>query len=696
MTLRRFLLAGAALVLCAQAAPAAVIETVVVTASPPDPVGNQAFSVANLSAADLRNSTELDNALEQVPGLSLFRRDSSLSANPTTQGVSLRSIAPSGAGRALVTLDGVPQNDPFGGWVIWSSLPPEDIGGAEIVRGAGAGPYGAGALTGVIALDEARGDGLVAADASLAERTGRRAAASGGATLGPVSLFASASDEDSDGWVPVSPAQRGAADNAVTYHARGASLRAEATPWNGTLVSLRLGAYGENRDSGLVGARSSADGVTASLTLAHPQGGDDLGWRVQAWLRNSGFSNISATVAPGRVSTTLSNDQYSTPALGWGFNAALRGSRSWFDWELGGDARFTQGDSKEHFQLVAGAFTLGRQSGGRTFVGGFYGEGAAHLADGLLITMGLRADQWASTGGHLIQTTLATGVVTVNQTTPSKSGIVPTARLGVRQDLDGGLYLRSAAYGGFRAPTLNELYRPFRLGNNITEANPGLVPEKLYGAELGFGQERDTFSWDVTGFYNQLHGAITNVTVARCPSPDPAIHCPLVLPGLGTLPNGGLLIQRQNAGNIQANGIEADAHWQVQDWLSLHAAFDYVDAHVEGGIAAAQLTGKRPAQAPRFTLTAGLSATPLDRLTVSADLRHESIRFADDQNTLVLPPATTVDARISYRLWNGLSAYLAGDNLFDAQVATTESADVVPIVSYASPRVLRIGLSWTE
>jgi outer membrane receptor protein involved in Fe transport len=684
MTLRRILFAGTAVALCARAVSAAAIETVVVTASPPDPVGNAAFSVATVTAADLRDNTELDHALSQVPGLSLFRRDSSLSANPTTQGVSLRSIAPSGAGRALVTLDGVPQNDPFGGWVIWSSLPPEDIGGAQVVRGAGAGPYGAGALTGTIALKEARGDGLVAADASLAELNGKRAAASGGTTLGPISLFASASDEASDGWIAISPAQRGAADNAVTYHARNASLRAEAEPWSGTLLSLRLGAYGENRDSGLVGAASSADGVTASLTLAHQQSVDDLGWRVQAWMRNTGFSNTSATVLPGRTGTTLSNDQYSTPAIGWGFNAALRGSWSWLDWELGGDARFAQGDSKEHFQAVGGVFTQGRMSGGRTVVGGLYAETAAHPSGTLLITLGVRADQWASTGGHLIQTTLATGVVTVNQATPSKSGIVPTARLGVRQELGDGLYLRSAAYAGFRAPSLNELYRPFRLGNNLTQANPGLTPEKLYGAEIGAGQDGETFGWDVTGFTNQLHGAITNVTVA---------HGPVTVSGLGTVPAGGLLIQRQNAGNIDAYGIESDAHWQATDWLTLTAAFDYVDAHVEGGAAAAQLTGKQPAQAPQTTITAGFRVVPLDRLTVGANLRYESTRFADDQNTLALAPATTVDARISYRLWNGLSAYVAGDNLFNARVATTESADFV--TNYASPRVLRIGLSWT-
>ena len=686
MSLKHFLLVTAAVALGAFEARADTIETVVVTARPPDPVGNEAFSIVNLSARDLHGETELDTALEQVPGLSLFRRDSSLSANPTTQGVSLRSIAPSGAGRALVTLDGVPQNDPFGGWVIWSSLPPEDVSAAEIVRGAGAGPYGAGALTGVIALDEARGDGIVAGDASMASLNGKRVAAAGGTSLGPVSLFASASDEDSDGWISVSPAQRGAADDNVDLHARNASLRAEVTPWDDTLISARFSAYGENRDSGLVGAASSADGVTGSLTLAHPADGDSLGYRVQAWIRNTGFSNTSVSIAPGRVSTTPTNNQYSTPALGWGFNAELRGRWSSLTWAFGGDARFTQGDSKEHFSFISGAFTQGRDSGGRTFVGGAYLE-AADRFDDWLLTAGVRADQWASTGGHLIQTTLKTGVVTVDQRTPSKSGVVPTARVGARRELDDGLYVRSAAYEGFRAPTLNELYRPFRLGNNITEANPALSPEKLYGAEVGFGQNTNTFGWDVTGFYNQLHGAITNVTVG---------HGPLVVPGLGTVPVGGLLIQRQNAGNIDAYGIESEAHWQANDWLALTTAFDYVDAHVRGGEAAPQLTGKRPSQAPRLTLTGGFRATPLDRLTVTANVRYESTRFADDQNTLRLAPATTVDARISYRLWNGLSAYLAGDNLLNSRIATTESADAVPIVNYAAPRIVRGGFSWTE
>src|SRR4051812_36762510 len=128
--LRSFLLGGAAVTVALAAAwpgPAAagespenpVAEQVLITARPPDPVGYPAFSATVLNEQQVQISPFLDEALRQVPGLSLFRRNSTLSANPTVQGVSLRSIGASGAGRALVTLDGVPQNDPFGSWVIW-------------------------------------------------------------------------------------------------------------------------------------------------------------------------------------------------------------------------------------------------------------------------------------------------------------------------------------------------------------------------------------------------------------------------------------------------------------------------------------------------------------------------------------------------------------------------------------------------
>ena len=104
--------------------PPVLPEIVVTAARLPPAAGDAAFSVVRLDAAVLDRSTRLDEALRSVPAVSLFRRTSSLAANPTTQGISLRAIAPSGAGRTLVTLDSVPLNEPFGGWVIWSRIAP--------------------------------------------------------------------------------------------------------------------------------------------------------------------------------------------------------------------------------------------------------------------------------------------------------------------------------------------------------------------------------------------------------------------------------------------------------------------------------------------------------------------------------------------------------------------------------------------
>src|ERR1700750_3313904 len=85
-------------------------------------------------------------------------------------------------------------------------------------------------------------------------------------------------------------------------------------------------------------------------------------------------------------------------------------------------------------------------------------------------------------------------------------------RLGGRYPLSPELWVRGATYAGFRAPTLNELHRPFRVGNDITEANPLLVPEKLYGIEGGLGGG-GLFQWSLDAFYNELHDPVLNVTI---------------------------------------------------------------------------------------------------------------------------------------------------------------------------------------
>ena len=666
----------------AQTAPAP--ETVLISARPPDPVGNPAFSNVLLDMSQLQVSPELDEALRQVPGLSLFRRNSSLSANPTVQGVSLRSIAGSGAGRALVTLDGVPQNDPFGGWVIWSSLPTEDIQSAEIVRGAGAGPYGAGALTGVIALSEREAPGALidAEGGSIGSNSQERLAGAGVRQEGNVTLGASGMYQKSNGWIPVDHAQRGAADTPVTLEASNLSAHAAAEILEGTILAVRFGAYDERRGSGIGNTASQAKGVTGSATVARPESIGTIGWRAQLWFRDTDFANSSDAVAAGRVAATPSNNEYATPALGWGANAAVRGALTFLDWEVGADMRLNEGEAREQTSFSSGAFQKSRFSGGRSSVGGVYAEAASRF-DGWLITAGARIDEWRDSGGHVVERSLATGAITLNDEFTARSGAIPTVRGGIRKDIGSGLYLRAAGYEGFRAPSLNELYRPFRLANNFTEANPALEPERLHGAEIGIGGTEGPLNWDVTGFWNRLSGAISNVTVGTGPG---------VFPEAGFLPAGGLLIQRQNVGYVNALGAEGEAQWQLDDQIALRAAFAATDARVNGGTNAPQLTGKRPSQTPQLSLTGGIVVNPLPAITVEGYVRYDSRRFSDDQNTLPLPGATTLDTKITWHFVPNAGAYLAIDNLLNARVATSEGGDHV--YTYDAPRGVRVGLVW--
>src|SRR5262249_59508076 len=77
-------------------------------------------------------------------------RSGSRTANPTSQGVSLRGVGASGASRALVITDGIPLNDPFGGWIYWDLIPRESIARVEVLQGAASSLYGTDALGGVI------------------------------------------------------------------------------------------------------------------------------------------------------------------------------------------------------------------------------------------------------------------------------------------------------------------------------------------------------------------------------------------------------------------------------------------------------------------------------------------------------------------------------------------------------------------
>jgi outer membrane receptor protein involved in Fe transport len=527
----------------------------------------------------------------------------------------------------------------------------------------------------VVALSEADpGAGRWTADASFGSLGLGRGGVTADIPLGPGALLISAAGEHSDGWIPVI-AGRGAADQPLTLDDRSASIRFRV---DGAAITQvwRAAAYDEERGAGLVGAGSRARGASLGFSAARAPEPATLGWRAQTWLQVSDLANTSVSVAANRQTASLSNDQYETPAIGYGVNGAVRALWRHGTLELGADLRGAVGEDRETFRPVSGVLTKVRYAGGQTLTGGVYGEATAETG-ALLLTAGARVDGWDTFDSHRLESVIATGLSTLDD----RGGVLHSGRLGARLGLGGGTWLRAAAYTGFRAPSLNELFRPFRVGNNITEANPALTPERLYGAEIGAGGDMGRARWSVTGFYNRLDNPVTNVTLDKGPYTDPVE---------GVIPAGGLLIQRRNIGAVNAYGVEAEGDVSLMDGLGASGAVSWTHARVDGGLADAQITGRIPTETPEFTATAGLNWTLTRSLKLIGDLRYEGVRYDDDQNTLRLAPATTVDLRAEWRPRRNLAVYVEAANIFDVAAATGETAG--GIYSYAPPKTVSLGV----
>jgi ABC-type amino acid transport substrate-binding protein len=155
----------------------------------------------------------------------------------------------------------------------------------------------------------------------------------------------------------------------------------------------------------------------------------------------------------------------------------------------------------------------------------------------------------------------------------------------------------AAAYRAFRAPTLNELIRNFRVGNVLTLANDRLGPERLSAVEAGVrsGPFRATL------FSMTTSDTIANVTLSTTP----------------TL----ITRQRQNFGSSRSEGAEIDFEKSLGARWTIDAGWLTTDARLS--------TGKRPPQVPRHQATLQLRF-----MSLGAQLRWSAMQFDDDLNQL--------------------------------------------------------------
>jgi outer membrane receptor protein involved in Fe transport len=573
----------------------------------------------------------LDDRLRMVPGFSLFRRSSSLVAHPTTQGISLRGLGSTGASRTLVLWDGVPLNDPFGGWVYWTRVAPEQIERVEVSRGAVTSIFGDRAMGGAISLFTRQPESGRLHTSYEAGNRGTHSLGAGYAHLwstpGPkIALSGNGRAFTTGGYFIVPERNRGAVDTKAGVRFTAADTRLDLLGAQNRLF-LKFDLVVEDRANGTRIQNNSTSLGNVAGHYFREMTRDGIS--VLAWHNRQEFRSAFTAIAAGRNTETRTfNQTVPAESVGGAGFWTHRGAST--NWMLGGDMLRVEGSS------IDALFPAGKRiGGGSQFQRGYFG-------------------QWNARSGP-VQLYLGGRHQFTGQ---DRQFFSPSAGLAAGR---GRLRARGSLYRSFRAPTLNELYREFRAGSTITRPNDRLKPESVFGAEFGLDISGESSRLGFTFFRNSLSDIITNVTLSASPTQ--------------------IIRQRQNAASALTRGLEVDLQHRLgRRWRS-EWSYLLADSRFSNRLRIPQVPKHQGSAQFTYTREQGL---------FSFGFRSAGLQFEDDLNRFLLPGFATAHIAVQHRIHSHLSAVAVFENLFNREYWVGFS--VVPNIG--PPRLYRIGLRW--
>jgi outer membrane receptor protein involved in Fe transport len=622
----------------------------------------------------------VDEMLAREPSFSLYRRQSSLFGNPTSAGVSLRNTGATAASRTLVLLDGIPQNDPFGGWVYWARYDPATLDSIRIVPFAQSAVWGNQSPAGVIHMSS---------HSAFEERHTIRAGGGSQGTLSGSMVHVMSNTEKTrsvsfsafglhtDGFYAVPPEQRGSIDRKLGTDVFGGDLKFAWAPAPGLLVEPMISYYHEERGNGTPLTGNSTEALDFSLRITGEM--DDWSWQALAYHQRREFQSVFSSLDPARTMETLALNQYDVPSRSTGGALTLRrddGGR--WSFTGGADARAITGATHED----VGTFRR-REAGGEQAMVGIFGLLEYQPDELTRIALSARLDGWQLTDGRRIETSLANGALLREDLQPDRSGIEPSASLELSRTLSQNVETRLSAGTSYRLPSLNELHRPFRVRNDIVEANPGLDPERFFSLEGGVTWKPvENFTLRTAVYHHWISDAIANVPVT-----DPAEIADI----FGVIPPGGTGAQRRNVGQARVYGVEAGMEWLPVEDVTFDLRGLWSQTEFSESPDQPLLKGKPFPQAPELRLIASGEWRATERLSLFAGWEYGSSQFDDALAQRTIPDYHSVRIGASWRVKKAI-VQVRVENLFNEQIQTGLSGDGIRTV--AAPRSLWLGVEW--
>jgi outer membrane receptor protein involved in Fe transport len=617
---------------------ARIRESVTVTAPDVQRVAVSATAtVLTRDALDSLPAFTLDQKLGTTPGFSLFRRASSRTANPTTQGVTLRGLSASGASRTLVMADEVTLNDPFGGWVYWNRIPAAAIERVDVIRGGSSDAFGADALGGAIRIVTRRDTGAAAQIEGGTQRTARVSGYVGRA--GALSTFLGLEAATTDGYIPVARESRGAIDTPAGSRYRSAFGRAATDV---AAVRVEGGGTWLSEDRGN-GTPAQMNATRLASAFGGARGGAGSGfWEARAFRQSQDYDQTFSAVFGGRAAERLTTGQaIDVTATGldvsWTtFRRAMSVLVSAFGRDVAAYSVARTFNPNGSVLSVAGDLPGQRSAGASAQV-------LFSIRPRVTASAGIRGERW--------------------DLERLRGQTLFAPRGSVSFELADGLVARVSAASSYRNPTQNELFRSFRVGDVLTRSNDALESEQSRGAEAAVTLTRRGLTLRGVAFAARVDGTIYNRTLPAA-----------VIPGVA-------IVRQRSNGTSGSRGIEVEADARlsrhVRGWLSATA--------IDSAFTSGELDGNRLPQVPVAHAAAGVRVLAGPWLA-SFDARYWSRQFDDDRNAFQLRSAATLNALVSMRLRHA-RIFASVENLLDADI----DAGRTPLRTTAQPRTWTVG-----
>ena len=625
-------------------------EVVVTATRSKIPVFDAPQSVTVISHKEIMASPFecVEDIVRSVPGMYNFRHYG-VQTNGIASPLKMRGV---GEHRILILVDGVPQNDNFNNaiaWVAWGYIPKETIERIEIVRGATSALYGSEGLGGVI--------NIITKKPKTGRQTSVRGEAGTADTYAGYGFYSQkikgfgfmlgGGYEDSDGFYMVKhrkpyeikrDREVGKVLGKVTYDLTSNS-------------DLSFAGLYYDHETGK-GRKFFYDDLTLDqYWMNYNYDGESFDLKGLIYLNRADKTAYQDT-AKDNYSSLLRKEKIDPTTWGADFQGTMPFA-SWAKFTIGAAYKETSWDYDNKYvdsRRKAGA------EGKQRSISPFADLNFHFLDNHLIVNLGARYDWIKTWDGANWDSKASAGKPAYHNRFDSNTESNFSPKVGIAWHPDDKTTLRASGGKGFREPSLFELYKVHvrHGGTYYREANPDLESEEIWSYDVGVERFLTDSLWGRVTFYQSF---------AKDYIGDRLI-------GTATFAHGKKTryeYKLDNISDVDIYGVEAELEWHARPDLILFANYTFNVSKVKNDESNPELEGNYLPNDPRHQTHFGFRYNNPNIVNVSVTGNYYADIYYDNENTFKKDGYFTMDASVSRRFFNWLTAYVNIENLFDEE-----------------------------